>query len=75
MNLGNFNTKILEISAEANNLLTVMSNPTHMAILNDFINAFNVLLEFVENDKNINVLNESEIKNDTDIQPLDNIKW
>ena len=73
LNLGNFNTKILEISAEANNLLTVMSNPTHMAILNDFIDAFNVLVEFVEDDKNINVLNESEIKNDTDIQPLDNI--
>lgn len=73
MDLQNFKAKVLEIATEANNLFEVISNSNHIAVLNDFIETISDLVEFVEDEKNLVVLDEAKRKNDTDIQPLDNI--
>ena len=70
MDLQNFKAKVLEIASEANDLSKEISNPSHVAMLNDFIDNINALASFVEDEKNLVVIDESQRKTDTDICKL-----
>lgn len=65
--------RIIEVSNEANNLLAVVSNQEHRKKLDDFVKRLNVLIEFFDDEKNMEVLSKSKIKASIDIQPLDRI--
>lgn len=73
MNYRFFKEKVLEIASEANDLLSLVTNPNHTALLNDLIRSLKFLVIFVKDEQNLSVLDNYTRKNDVEEElcPLD----